>query len=221
MKCFCRNKRLKEGKTEKKKPVTLKNTESVISYIFLKYLEVVKRFGRFEVKNLHHIEPDTMIGFWHGDTYIVYLVLEKIMETQENVRAIVTSNPRGNYIEQTINFMGAKAIRLPDGMAMLPMFRALKEESREPGLILAASLDGPSGPVHEPKKLLFLLAKEAEKKVTYIRFESKWILRLKWRWDNYVIPLPFAKITAYIENLGSIDQNILKNFQEYRMQIKY
>lgn len=217
---FFKNKRRKE-ETETKKPVTLKNTDSFLSYLFLKYLQIVKKIGRFEVKNLSLIDPDTMIGFWHGDTYIVYLVLEKIMEVHNNVKAIVTSNPRGNYIEQTIGFMGAKAIRLPDGMAMLPMFRALKEESKEPGLILAASFDGPTGPVHEPKKLLFLLAKEAEKKVVYIRFESKWVLRLKWRWDNYVIPLPFARITAYIENLGSIDQSVLQNFKEYRLQIKY
>ncbi len=201
-----------------KKPVRMKK---FIVFWALTYLKIVKKLGRFEIKNFERIQPDTMLGFWHGDTYLIYMVLEKIMEVHDNVKAIVTSNPRGEYIEGIIDTMGAKAIRLPDGMAMFPMFRALKAESREPGLILAASLDGPSGPVHEPKKLLFLLAREAEKRMVYIRIETKWMIRLKRRWDNYRIPLPFSKITVHIEDLGMIDQEILQNFREYRMQIRY
>lgn len=204
--------------TGKKKKVRMKK---FVVFWALMYLKIVKKLGRFEIKNFERIQPDTMLGFWHGDTYLVYMVLEKIMEVHNNVKAIVTSNPRGEYIESIIGAMGARAIRLPDGMAMFPMFRALKAESKEPGLILAASFDGPTGPVHEPKKLLFLLAKEAEKRVIYIRIEAKGVIRLKRRWDNYIFPLPFARVTAYIEDLGTIDQEVLQNFQEYRMQIKY
>ncbi len=213
-----KDKELEKQETVAKKPVRTKN---FVRYWALKYLQIVKKLGKFEIKNFERIQPDTMLGFWHGDTYLVYMVLEKIMEVHDNVKAIVTSNPRGEYIESIIGAMGAKAIRLPDGMAMFPMFRALKAESKEPGLILAASFDGPTGPLHEPKKLLFLLAKEAEKKVTYIRIEAKWVIRMKRRWDQYIFPLPFARITAYVEELGMIDQEILQNFQEYRMQIKY
>ncbi len=73
--------------------------------------------------------------------------------------------------------------------------------------------------MHEPKKLLFLLASQADKEMVYIHFHYRNVIRLRNRWDRYVIPLPFCKIIAEVEELGRIDDNELRNFQEYRRKL--
>jgi lysophospholipid acyltransferase (LPLAT)-like uncharacterized protein len=156
-----------------------------------------------------------MVGYWHGDSCCVQIVLQQL-SLKNKINVIVTADKRGDTIERMINRYGAEAIRLPDGLKMRPFFKELKEGSKAHGEILAASLDGPLGPLHEPKKLLFLLASQADKEMVYIHFQYRCVLRLGNRWDQYVIPLPFCKITAEVETLGRIGENELRNFKEYR-----
>ncbi len=157
-----------------------------------------------------------MVGYWHTDSCCVQLVLKQLSRREHKIKVIVTADKRGDTIERMINRYGAEALRLPDGLKMRPFFKELKEESKARSEILAASLDGPLGPLHEPKKLLFLLASQADKEVVYIHFQYRNVLRLRNRWDRYVIPLPFCKITAEVEDLGRIGEKELKNFKEYR-----
>jgi lysophospholipid acyltransferase (LPLAT)-like uncharacterized protein len=142
--------------------------------------------------------------------------MQQLSLKANKVKVIVTADKRGDTIERMINRYGAEAIRLPDGLKMRPFFKELKEGSKAHDEILAASLDGPLGPLHEPKKLLFLLASQADKEMVYIHFQYQNVLRLRNRWDRYVIPLPFCKITAVVEELGGIGENELRNFKEYR-----
>ncbi|MDF2514542.1 MAG: hypothetical protein K0S04_4408 [Herbinix sp.] len=162
-----------------------------------------------------------MAGYWHGDSYCMQLVLQKISARQAGIKVIVTADKRGDVIERMLNRFGAEAIRLPDGLKMRPFFRELKETGRTSKELLAASLDGPLGPLHEPKKLLFLLASEAEKEVVYLHFHYSRVLRLKNRWDSYVIPLPFSKITAQVESLGSMNRRRIQDFDAIKNQLIY
>ena len=84
--------------------------------------------------------------------------------------------------------------------------------------MIAAALDGPLGPLYEPKKLLFLLAKEADKEVWYFRLSYSRAIRSKARWDIHVYPLPFSTIRVRAERIGRVDSGQLKNFEEYKMR---
>lgn len=189
--------------------------------IFHTYIRLVGATGRIEVHNLDKIRDNTMLGYWHGDSYSMQLVLKEIAKEKNRIQIIVTADKRGDYIEQMINHYGAKALRLPDGLKMRPFFNQLKVQSVSEGNILATALDGPVGPLHEPKKLLFLLASEAEKEMVYVHFNYKRVIRLKRRWDNYVIPLPFSKVIVEIEDLGKVSRGDLLNFKEYQKKLIY
>jgi len=193
----------------------------LLSRIFLIYLKLVAFTGKVVVENKELIKENTMVGYWHGDSYCMHLVLEDIVKEHEKIHVVVTSDTRGNIIEEMLKTFGANAIRLPDGIKMRHYFRSLIKFSKENDGILALSFDGPVGPLHEPKKLLFILAAEAEKQVVYIRFEYKRVLRLKNRWDRYVIPLPFCEITAVVENLGIICNEDVRNFEVLKQRIRY
>ncbi len=192
------------------------NKNRLAGKIFHLYIRLVGVSGRVEFRNLDRIRENTLLGYWHGDSYCMQLVLKEIAKEKKRIQVIVTADERGDAIEQMISYYGAEALRLPDGLKMRPFFRSLKAESTAEGNILATALDGPLGPLHEPKKLLFLLASEADKEMTYVHFSYRHVIRLKYRWDNYVIPLPFSRIVADIEDLGKINKTDLKNFKEYQ-----
>lgn len=199
--------------------------EKLAGEFFHAYIRLVAATGQIEVRNTERIKNNRMLGYWHGDSYCMQLVLRKIASETEKkkgqIQVIVTADKRGDAIEKMINHYGAKAIRLPDGLNMRPFFKELKAISLSEETILGTAFDGPVGPLYEPKKLLFLLAYEADKEMSYVHFTYKRVLRLKHRWDNYVIPLPFSKITASIEDLGKITRQDLTDFKEYQKKLIY
>lgn len=191
---------------------------SPLPHIFLAYLRLVSVTGRFNLINGDLIKDNTMVGYWHGDSYCMQLVLAEIGKNNR-INVIVTADKRGDIIEGMIKRKGARALRLPDGMNMRPFFRKLKKFAIKEEGILAASLDGPLGPLHEPKKLIFLLAAEAKKPVAYIHFQYKRVIRLKKRWDKYVIPLPFCRISAVVEDLGMFSNDDLREFDYIKQKL--
>ncbi len=197
------------------------NKQQLAGEIFHYYIRLVGATGRIKIYNLDRIRDNTILGYWHGDSYCMQLVLKELAKKNRRIQVIVTADKRGDTIERMINHYGAEAIRLPDGLKMRPFFSQLKAESTSEGNILATALDGPVGPLHEPKKLLFLLASEADKEMTYVHFTYSRVIRLKNRWDNYVIPLPFSKVVADVEDLGKVTRKDLQNFKEYRKKLLF
>jgi len=193
----------------------------LMAKVFLAYLKAVATTGNLEVVNEEWIRKNALVGYWHGDSYCMQLILQRIAKTQDKISVIVTADKRGDVIEEMIRPFKAKALRLPDGLRMRPFLQGLITYAKQEDGILAASLDGPTGPLHEPKKLLFLLASEAQKPVVYIHFQYKRVIRLKNRWDRYVIPLPFCRIRAEVKELGYITKEDLKNFNEMKKTIQF
>lgn len=186
---------------------------SVVSWHY--YIEFVAKTARVKIEGIEEVQKNRMIGFWHEDSYSIQLVLKELQKRGVVTNVIVTKERRGDYIADMISLYGAKPMRLPDGMEMRSFMRDLKKESKEEGMILAAALDGPSGPYHRPKRLLFMLAHEANKGFAYARFKKRGMLALPWRWDKYRLPLPFFKLECHIDYFGAVDQDVLRDFDQY------
>lgn len=188
-----------------------------IKKILTGYLELVYRtskveFDREELKG--ETLNDCIVGFWHGNSYVMNLLLKDVMKDQINPRIIVTADKRGDYIEGMIKKYGGSTLRMPDGLRMKRVLKELKEESKRKNSTLCVALDGPLGPIHEVKKLGFMLANEGERPLIGIRIDLSRKFTIKKRWDNYAIPLPFSKIKFKACNFGEIDKNFLANFKE-------
>lgn len=171
------------------------------------------------ISGIEEIKEQQLLGYWHGDSLTMELVLGFITKDVKEVEVIVTADKRGDYIEQVINAYGAKALRLPDGLQMRPFFKDLMIRGRDTLGILAGALDGPLGPLHEPKKLLFLLSAKSNKEVIYMEFNYKRVLRLTGRWDKYVILFPFSKVKAQVKNLGKIAKEDLNDFKRVKEKL--
>lgn len=198
--------------------------EKVISKLFIGYLEFVSKTSTIIFENEGEVNCEILknciLGFWHGDSCSMNLVIKKIAKEDMNISAIVTADERGNYIEKVLNNYGTSALRMPDGLKMRGFLKNLKEESRKDNLTLALALDGPLGPLHEPKKMAFLLSNESNKKFIGIKLDYSKKIIFKRRWDKYVIPLPYSKIKIRAINFGVTRKTDLRNFQEYGDLIK-
>ncbi len=193
----------------------------LLNACFLAYTKLILKTCRFKIENKELFRNGIMFAFWHEDCYSMELILKELSETWNHICAIVTANTRGDYIEDTLRHNGGEALRIPDGMEMKTAFKKMLEAVRRPELTMAVAFDGPSGPYRDPKKLVFMLAKESQKEVVYSHFTYKRVLRLKKRWDKYVIPLPFSRVTAHFESLGQIDKVRLASFDDWKTEIRY
>ncbi|MCH5273841.1 MAG: hypothetical protein J1E35_09225 [Lachnospiraceae bacterium] len=204
------------GKIAKHVPMFLRRgTQHFVVAIWRFYAALVMRTARIEYDGIEEIAANRMLGFWHEDSYCMQLLLKELHKHNKSVHVIVTAERRGDYISEMVTRYGSIPMRLPDGLQMRSFLNDLKEESKKEMLTLAAAMDGPSGPYHKPKRLLFMLAHEANKEIVYVRYEKKGMVTLPWRWDKYRIPLPFAKLKCKMYYFGMIEKSELRNFDEY------
>lgn len=205
--------------------VTMKNYtlgEKIISFLYKNYIELVAYTSCIEIKGdlEKGILRDAVIGFWHGDSFGVNFLLRELMNPKQDVSVIVTADQRGNYIERILNIYGAQALRMPDGARLRHFLNELKQMAQLPNHALGIALDGPLGPLHEPKKLGAMLAYEGDKPYVLIRVEYTRKIHLTKRWDRYAVPLPFGKMTFTGYNQGKVSKEELRTFTEYQEKIK-
>jgi lysophospholipid acyltransferase (LPLAT)-like uncharacterized protein len=163
------------------------------------YISLVAATARVSYRGTQLAQDGALAGYWHGDSMHMLLLLKKLPGIGRDATAIVTADDRGDVIEDVLRFMGAAALRVQDGYAarhsMKELLRTAKSEER----ILAAALDGPTGPCHKPKALLPRLSQRCGKQLLLVTFtEAKGVIRIKKRWDQYAVPLPFCRIKINI-----------------------
>ena len=194
--------------------------EKIISKAFIGYLEFVSKTSKIQYEGEDERFNNSIIGFWHGDSYGMNLAINKLTSKDSDIKVVVTADKRGNYIENILKHYGSKALRMPDGIKMKGFLKELKSESKKPGGIMAIALDGPLGPLHETKKIAPLLSNESNKNLIGIKIEYSKKISLKSRWDNYSIPLPFTKIKIRSNNFGVVNKESLRDFSNYSNLIK-
>lgn len=150
-----------------------------------------------------------MFGFWHEDSLFMNIVLMELSEQTSPVDVIVTADTRGDYIESMIKKCGGSALRVRDGFSGFAALKTLMQDAYERTRSLAVALDGPLGPRHEPKRLAFYLAEQAQEDFVGVSVTYSSRLRLSWRWDKYAIPLPFSTVTVAAHNYGEVTKNYI------------
>lgn len=186
-----------------------KNAENILQWLFTKYLALIGRTVKIEWHEENTYGDSQIFGFWHEDSFFMNLVLEELSHKTTPVDVIVTADTRGNYIEHMIKKCGGSALRVPDGYRAFAALKKIVQDSYEKAHSIAVALDGPLGPRHEPKKLAFYLSEHAEEEFVGISLSYSSCFRLRRRWDKYVIPLPFTKVTVAVKNYGVVQKNAI------------
>lgn len=184
-----------------------KTGQNILQCIFVNYLKLLEKTVTIKWYEENRYGDSQIFGFWHEDSFFMNIVLEKLAHKTTPVDVIVTADTRGNYIEDMVRRCGGSALRVPDGYKAFASLKKIVQDSYEKTHSIAAALDGPLGPRHEPKKLAFYLSEHAEEEFVGVSLSYSRCIRLTRRWDKYVIPLPFTTVTVAVRNYGIVRKN--------------
>lgn len=181
----------------------------ILQNIFYGYLKLLEKTVTIQWQDDNVYGNSQIFGFWHEDSFFMNLVLKELSGKTAPVDVVVTADARGEYIKYMVERCGGHALRISDGYGSFHALKRLIQRSYEQTRSLAVALDGPLGPRYEPKKLAFYLSEQSEEDFVGIAVSYSSCLRMFWRWDHYVVPLPFSTITVAVRNYGEVSkQNI-------------
>lgn len=183
------------------------------------YLQILSKTCKIRIINEENVDiNNSVIGCWHGETFPAYLLLERL--TDLKLTAITTSDSRGDYISALMSQFGVTPLRLPNGVAARHgIAEAIELGKNDEKLSLFFSIDGPLGPYHEPKKMVFHIAQKCNKKYIGVNIKVKGKVTFFARWDKYIVPLPFSSITFKIRTAGDITTEKMKNYANLRQDV--
>lgn len=172
------------------------------------------KIGDHDIMNVNNPEK-FVTTFWHGENYCFYPLLKN-----NKLFVITTKDTRGNYISDICKYFGYTVIRAPDNIEDGTLFFKMKKQIlNNNDNHLAMTLDGPLGPYHVIKIFPLLMALSLKRKILPISIDVKYKIRLKNRWDKYIIPLPFNEIKIYAHlpieiNRKDLKENFVSKIEE-------
>lgn len=170
------------------KKLTVKVMEKYIQFVY--NTSKITVYGNKKILNTDSKEKVILL-FWHEDSYCLYPALK-----DSKLYIVTTKDKRGDYISDMCNYFGYKSLRVPDasdgGNYIFKMRELINKEDISN---IAISIDGPLGPYHVPKDFPIACATFTKRRVMSISIKAKRQIRLKKRWDNFKIPLPFNQLT--------------------------
>lgn len=169
------------------------------------YAGLVWRTARYQVEGQEHLRRvhaagcPLIIAAWHGMTMMLtgYLVTQ---EDPTQYVLIVPDDSRGAVLSVWAQRFRASPFVISmeaDSMVaarrLLVLIRQMKQ-----GKNLLLNPDGPDGPSHEPKGGVVFIARKAGALIVPAAAFTATGFRIP-RWDRYVVPLPFSRITVVLE----------------------
>lgn len=183
--------------------------QRVLQNVFLGYLKLLEKTVKIDWQEEELCGNSQIFGFWHEDSFFMNLVLKNLAEKTAPVDVVVTADTRGDYIQYMIEKCGGSTLRIPDGYAAFGALKKLMQTTYEQTRSMAVALDGPLGPRQEPKKLAFYLSEQKGEDFVGITLRYSLCFRMLWRWDRYVIPLPFTKVTVAVKDYGEVSKKAI------------
>jgi lysophospholipid acyltransferase (LPLAT)-like uncharacterized protein len=150
-----------------------------------------------------------ILCFWHRAIFTSTYAFR-----DQKIGVITSESFDGEYIARVISAFGYTPIRGSSsrgGAKALLYSRRLLEEART----VAATTDGPKGPVFVAKPGPVLLAQKTGIPIVafHLAVDDSWTLNT---WDRFVIPKPFSRalicMSKYIEVPGELDSGQLDHF---------
>lgn len=166
------------------------------SFFISSLMKIINKTLKFKIYGIDDIKENVIFAVWHNSTFSTFDV-----NPLKNMAALTAAGIKGDIFTRAIRRYNYKIIRVPyeedskqSAIAALKIIKVLKE-----GLNLVIALDGPKGPLFSIKPGIFFLSEKSKKKIvpTGVAYSRK--ISLIYRWDKYVIPLPFSKVTVFLD----------------------
>lgn len=157
---------------------------------------------------------------WHGHLVLCgYMLHPWVNRHGYRVCTVVSASVDGDVPANLAQSWGARVIRGSANNAGAYVLRDMKRMFRE-GYSIMTAADGPNGPNHQFKEGVALMARVADVPMVPIGFaaDRQWNLR---RWDNFMIPKPFARIViAYGEPVQIPKSAKVRELEPWRLEME-
>lgn len=176
-------------------------------YLLTRILGKTYRFDRVNQEVILKIRKDNptphyVYGLWHQN------LLSAIFSEKGNPHAVVVSGSKdGELVAVTCELLGNKAARGSSHRGGVEALKSMLRLLRE-GFPGAITVDGPKGPMYEPKKGIFEIAKLASIPVLPFCIHPEKFWEIKNSWDQFRIPKPFSKIYIFYGDPIYVDKKI-------------
>ena len=191
----------RKNKRSKRKRTPLRRFGYVLGLAILKLAvrflwwsyRVEKVIGQDFADEVRHSETPYAPCLWHGQLVLGGRLIHRwVHNGGYKACFVVSASVDGDVPSKLANDWGARVIRGSSNNAGAHVLRDMKRKFRE-GYSIVTAADGPNGPNQVFKEGVALMARVANVPMVPMAFaaDRQWNLR---RWDNFMIPKPFARI---------------------------
>ena len=172
-------------------------------------LHIIYRILSFMTKKEYHyadnvdIEVQKIMVFWHRKIFTVC----NATRTIKKKASMVSSSKDGEILSELLRREGNEIIR---GSSNKDNIKSLKESIKfvKKGYSLGIAIDGPKGPIFEPKAGAIYIAQKTGLPIIPVSSfcNKRWIFRKVW--DRLEIPKPFSRNVHYVGEPFYISKDI-------------
>lgn len=167
-------------------------------------MTLLAKTWRFSVVNLPD-DLNTVIAFWHGKMLPVWYYFKGC-----NPLGIVSLSKDGEILSMLLKKWKFTLIRGSSSKGKKEVIESTINANHKGPILITP--DGPRGPKEEMKAGAIVIAQKSKKPLILcgVRISKKIILKKSW--DNFEIPLPFAKIYLFFSDKFVFDN--LLNYED-------
>lgn len=162
----------------------------LLAYLIVKLLNKtlkVKVIGEDKVNQLKQEGKRLIYAFWHGKQFMLVPYM-----ANRQIAVMVSLSRDGEYQSRILKRFGCRIHRGSYTKGGVRGLLGLIRDMRA-GYDSGFAVDGPTGPIYEPKEGIIFLAKKEKGCIIPLTASSKkrWILEKAW--DKFQIPYPFTQ----------------------------
>lgn len=183
------------------KDLLIVNAFRVVSFLLWMTLRVEVR-NHDILKERIKQKKGFILSFWHGEQF----ALTRFMKNA-GLYILTSMSKDGEIQTRYLSGLGYRCVRGSSsrgGMkAILQLIKIIKSTDYAP---VAMAVDGPRGPIFEPKDGFLFLAKKTGMPLLPVRVEYIKARIFDRAWDKYQLPYPFSKIIIHFSDIINIDE---------------
>lgn len=156
---------------------------------------------RTEAEDVIHKSSSLIFAGWHGEMLASLGIYKRLRLQADRSVLIIRDDSRGRILADAAARLGFQPISIgtipgPGAWTrgIVRLIRLLKG-GRTHALI---AVDGPEGPAKQVHAGIGLIAQETGVPIIPTLITASHYMRLRRRWDNLLIPLPFSRVSAMI-----------------------
>ncbi|MBU0687301.1 MAG: lysophospholipid acyltransferase family protein [Candidatus Margulisbacteria bacterium] len=165
----------------------------------------IKTINQNAFDQLKELNQPAIFVIWHQATFSLLPYFRK-----EKICILAAQGLRGDIIGLVSKWLGYKVLRISEKGKMADRIGDLMISLKclKDGYGLGITVDGPAGPIYKMKPGSITLASRSGCPILPVTIRAESALKLTWRWDKYLIPMPFSKISIVFGDPIYLKENL-------------